>query len=471
MTTRSATTARRPGCPQLGRAWASHLAPLVLLTGLLAILWGSSLAGAPAPSLVLERIETVGATRTSDATVALYFPLRPGDPVDQQAILAAVAELRRSGLFESVDFYTRPGSVRGRVVVVLEVEEKGVDFRLGTGNTDLDGWYLIPAQVALDNQLGRGERLDLRLEFGYRRTGLELTFAEPRLGDGRSYWGFRTGIVGTDRIWFFRDTEYRQHVETGSTEVHLGRRFTRLWSTEVGVRWERVEADSTATVHVDDAAHGLERGDELPFDELPADVARGVGRRDRSVAHVDLVLDSRGSGWVAGSPASGLWGRLRGEAYLQGDESFGALNLDLRVYQAWLGGGLALRLRGSLVGDAAPFYDRLYLGGLYTVRGFPSQSLSAPGGDTWLWSASCEYRAPLIGDRAAPRLAGVLFIDAGDSGRGTRPVWRDIAVGAGWGLRLRVAWLGWLGLDFGVPLSDSPVDDSFHAHASIGWTF
>ncbi len=471
MTTKAATQARPPACPQPGRLRAGPRSPIVWLAGLLVLLCGAAHAGAQVPELVLERVEVAGATRTSDATVALYFPLRPGEPVDQQTILAAVDELRRSGLFESVDFYTRPGSARGRLIVVLEVQEQGVDFRLGTGNTDLDGWYLVPAQLAFDNQLGRGERLDLRLEIGYRRTGLELSFAEPRLGDGRSYWGFRTGIVGTDRIWFFRDTEYRQHVESGGTEVYVGRRFARRWSTEIGVRWERVEADSTATVHVDDEVHGLERGDELPFAELPADVARGVGRRDRSVAHLDLVLDSRGSAWIAGSPASGLWGRLRGEAYLQGDESFGALSLDLRAYRAWLGGGLAVRLRGGLVGEAAAFYDRLYLGGLYTVRGFPSQSLSAPGGDTWLWSASCEFRAPLIGRPAAPRLAGVLFVDAGDSGRDMRPVWRDVALGAGWGLRLRVAWIGWLGLDFGVPLTDSPVHDSFHAYASIGWTF
>jgi outer membrane protein assembly factor BamA len=469
MTIGSDVTAPCTGTLAGARRRRRMCAALLLL--LLAAGSQAALAGDAAGGLVLERVETVGAERTDDATVALYFPLRPGDAVDQAAILDAVAELRASGLFESVGFYTRPGSARGRLVVVLEVVERRVEFRLGTGNTDLDGWYLIPAQLSLDNRLGRGERLDLRLKLGYRHSGLELNFAEPRLGDGRSYWGFRAGVLGSDRIWFHRDGEYRHHVETAFASVRLGRRLARLWTAELGLRWERVEADSTATVHRDDEARGLDAGDELPFAELPADVARGVGRRTRTVAHLDLVLDSRGRGRVAGSPISGLWGRLRGEATLQGDESFGALSLDLRAYGAALGGGLALRLRGGLVGDPAPFHDRLYLGGLYTVRGFPSQSLTAPGGDTWLWSASGEFRAPLIGRAAAPRLAGVLFLDAGQSGRGTRPAWRDVAVGAGWGLRLRVAWLGWLGLDVGLPFSDSPVDDAFHLHASIGWTF
>jgi len=79
--------------------------------------------------------------------------------------------------------------------------------------------------------------------------------------------------------------------------------------------------------------------------------------------------------------------------------------------------------------------------------------------------------APLVGDPVRPRLAGLLFLDVGDSGSAATFALRDLAVAAGWGLRLRFWWLGWLGLDVGLPLSHSPVEESFHLHASIGWTF
>jgi len=421
--------------------------------------------------LVLEAVEVEGATRTTPATVALFLPLRPGDAVDQERLLAGIGALRASGLFATVDFHTRPGAERGRVVLVIEVTERPVEVRLGTGNTDLDGWYLIPAELSLDNRLGRGEQLDLQLRFGYRVAGLALRFAEPRAGDGRTFWGAEAAALGTQRLYFVDGIEYDHRVERARFSVHAGRRLSRFVSAALGLRLETVEADSSAQAHADDAARGVERGDDLPYERLPAGVAAGVGRRERSVVSADLVLDSRDPRLAAGSPAAGAWGRVRLESALQGDDAFGAAELDLRAYRAALGGALAVRLRGAVVGDDAPFYDRLYLGGLYTVRGFPGQSLSDPAGDTWLWSGSLEWRAPLVGDPSRPRLAGVLFVDAGDSGREADPRLRDLSVGAGWGLRLRVGWLGWLGLDLATPLSHSPVDDALRAHASLGWAF
>lgn len=452
-------------------------------------------APAPAPAaapLLLESIEITGNDRTPDSTVQLFLPLRAGEAVDQERLVAAVEELRASGLFASVEFHARPGSERGRLVLALAVVERPVEVRLGTGNTDLDGWYLIPAELALDNRLGRGERLAAQLRFGYRTAGAVLAFAEPRAGDGRTFWGAELAALGTQRLYFVDGVEYRHQVDRQRFGVHAGRRFSRRLSGALGWRLETVEADSSAEVNADDDARGLERGDDLPFAQLPAGVAAGVGRRERSFVTADLVLDSRSPRQVAGSPAAGAWSRLRLEQCLQGDRGFGAADLDLRAYRAALGGVVAARWRGSVVGEAAPFYDRLYLGGLYTVRGFPGQSLSAPAGDTWLWAGSLEYRAPLVGDRARPRLAGVLFLDAGQSGGdrdsgdtgggdagdgdggAAEAVWPgrgDVAAAAGWGVRLRVGWLGWLGLDCGIPLTDSPVDDAFRAHASIGWTF
>lgn len=454
----------------------------------------SAVATTPAPTpastpLLLESIEITGNSRTPDSTVLLFLPLRAGEAVDQERLVAAVEELRASELFASVEFHARPGSERGRLVLALAVVERPVELRLGTGNTDLDGWYLIPAELALDNRMGRGERLAAQLRLGYRTAGAVLAFAEPRAGDGCTFWGAELAALGTQRLYFADGVEYRHQVDRQRFGVHAGRRFSRRLSGAIGWRLETVEADSSAEVNADDDARGLERGDDLPFAQLPAGVAAGVGRHERSFVTAGLVLDSRSQRQVAGSPVAGAWSRLRLEQCLQGDRGFGAADLDLRAYRAALGGVVAARWRGSVVGDAAPFYDRLYLGGLYTVRGFPGQSLSAPAGDTWLWAGSLEYRAPLVGDCARPRLAGVLFLDAGQSGGGetgggdasdgdggeaVKAAWsgrRDIAAAAGWGVRLRVGWLGWLGLDCGVPLTDSPVDDAFRAHASIGWTF
>ena len=60
---------------------------------------------------------------------------------------------------------------------------------------------------------------------------------------------------------------------------------------------------------------------------------------------------------------------------------------------------------------------------------------------------------------------------AGNSGEYGDLFLDDISMGAGWGLKLRFWWIGWLGLDMGIPLTPSPVDQSFHLNASIGRPF
>jgi outer membrane protein assembly factor BamA len=175
---------------------------------------------------------------------------------------------------------------------------------------------------------------------------------------------------------------------------------------------------------------------------------------------------------VAGTPASGWWGHVRGEGFLREDgDDFGAVIADLRAYRAVRRGAFALRLRGGLVDESAGFYDRFHLGGLYTVRGYPSQSLSPAGGDTRFWTAALELRAPLTGPRADPRLLGVLFADCGDSWRDGDADKVDLNASVGWGLRLRVPWFDSVGLDFGLPIDSSPVRESFHANAALGWNF
>lgn len=428
-------------------------------------------AGVPDRALVLEGIELAGATRTDLPTVLKHLPLREGQQLDQAGLVAAVDELRASGLFRRVGFYTRPGSARGRLILVLEVREHGLDFRWAAGNTDLDGWYLVPVMVALDNVSGRGERFDLQWRIGFRHSGVLLNYLQPRAGDGRSYWGLGLGAVSTDRPWFADGVEYRHEVETGGLGAVWGRRWREGWLWEAGLRVEGVTTADVSRAYTDNAAGTIGHGDEIPAADLPAAIRDGLGDDGRAVLHLDLQHDTRVRARGAGTPVAGVWGRLKTTGTAQGPHSHLGLQADFRGYREGLGGVLALRLRGQLVTGHAAFYDRLYLGGMHTVRGFPSHSLSAPGGDTWLASGSLEHRSTIVGDARGAKLAGVLFVDAGAAGGFGADAWPGLAAGAGYGLRLRVWWLDWIGLDVGFPLTERPLDQRFQATASIGWSF
>ncbi len=209
-------------------------------------------------------------------------------------------------------------------------------------------------------------------------------------------------------MYFDDRVEYGHEVGRSGLGLSVGRRLSPAWRIIAALRVENADADSTGKVWQTNTAAGAERGDEVPFADLPSGVAAGVGRRDRAIARADLVVDTR-RGSCAGSAASGIWGRLRLEqTQEQDDGGFAGLSADLRAYRQALGGVLAGRLWAGVVEEAAPFYDRIYLGGLYTVRGVPSQSLSAAEGGTWGWVASCEYRAALAGALEEPAPGGLV---------------------------------------------------------------
>jgi len=422
-------------------------------------------------ALILEDVVLEGATRTSRETVARYLPLEPGQTIDQAALVEGVNELRQSGLFKDVSFFTRPGSARGQLVLVLEVREHSLDFRWAVGNTNLDGWYLVPAMLAWDNPTGRGDLLNLQWRIGFRHNGFLLNYARPRAGDGRDYWATRLSAISTDRPWFDDGVEYRQQVKSAGLGGVYGRRYGDRWIGELGMKLETVNASNHATAQTSSADGTISEGDRIEDDDLPAGIAGSLGRDNRVIVQVDVQHDTRSKNLRAGTPVSGLWGRLKTHGVIQGTRSHLGVQADFRGYQNAPGGVLALRVRGSLVSTHAAFYDRLYLGGMYTVRGFPTNSLSAPDGDTWLWSSSLEYRSRILGDGRGTRLAGLFFLDAGAAGDFDGDAYRGVWVGAGYGIRWKVWWLDWIGLDVGFPLTARPVDQGFQATASIGWSF
>ena len=450
--------------------------PLLLLllggTGLAQELLTPQPASSSSRALTLEDIQLQGTTRTGLATVYEFLPLRPGQTIDQGSLLEGVAALRASGLFAEVDFFTQPGATRGRLILVLEVREHGLDLRWAAGNTNLDGWYLAPAALAYHNPFGKAGHADLQWRIGFRTSGLLLSYDRP-LNRARSrYWGLRLSSVSTDRPWFADGVEYRHNVNVGGLSAVVGRRLGARNLLETGLTLEGLNVADEATAFTNSADGSVTIDQDVSGADLPADIRDAVGTLNRAVLHLDWQHDNRDQRRRAGTPTGGSWGRLKLHTVLQKAHSHPGLSGDLRLFREVPGGVLATRVRAAWVGPQARFYDRLFLGGMHRVRGFPTHALSAPGGDTWQVTGSLEYRSTIItGDRGA-RLVGLFFLDAGAGGSGdSDDPYPGVAAAVGYGVRARARWLGWYGVDVGFPLTDRPLDMRFQVNASIGWSF
>ena len=109
-----------------------------------------------------------------------------------------------------------------------------------------------------------------------------------------------------------------------------------------------------------------------------------------------------------------------------------------------------------------PFYERYYLGGLYSLRGFRYRSISPRepgigepiGGDTY-WFGSAKYSIPII-----ERLRFALFYDIGD----VQLKSYDFSLSGfddNWGIGLRLNLpIGPLRLDYGIPIHHDQYNSS-----------
>lgn len=456
-------------CPRPSVAgWVVLMTILLVLAGALPNV-ATARPGSPDRRLSVEAVEVLGNARTDDGTAIDAAGLRPGDPLSPESIQAAAIRLREARLFREVRVHTRPGSEPGRVVVVFTVKENRPHLRLGVGNEDLSGWYLIPIQLNLDNLLGMGARFDVSARIGYRVSGLVTTWRREDAHDPRRFVQVRLAGEGVDRVYFLDRTEVVHRLNRNHQELRLGRPITRGVGLETWVAHERVDAGSTPEAYRANEVDDIEQGDPIPFHDLPPDIASAMGTRDRGRLGLGLVTDTRTG---HGLRQRGLWGRVGVEAVFGDSADFGVARAELRGYLPVGDLLLAGRVQGASTDASAPFYDRFYLGGLYTIRGYPSQALSRPEGDLHQLTGSIELRAPMIGPVENPRLTAIAFLDGGLGwSDGSPDPEEEGGAGIGWGIRWRLPLVDQIGVDVGRPLGDSPVEEAFHVNVSLGWSF
>jgi outer membrane protein insertion porin family len=432
-----------------------------------------------ARTLRLESIEILGNKRTRASIIEAYIELRPGDPIDLEVIDGARERLIVTDFFDRVDFSTRPGSVRGQIVLVVEVEERGFpSFETGFGYDNLYGWFVTILGLRLDNTFGPESQLRLGWRFGYRISGVDLRFNHPFAPAGP----FSIGVAGwayqQDQL-FYTDQlpspgaldpnewrSFQQKVERVGANISTSYRVTDETRITVGLSAEAVEPDTTFSDRDDDVDYG--------FGDLPLPLQSGVDRTNLNGLFLRFIHDTRRN---VNYPLDGLFTVVT----LQANTSVLGSDLDyvkgvadirkpirLRGRTAWVS-----RLQIGMTEKAAPYYDRFYIGGIYSIRGFRELSLSPTSGDEGFWIYNGEFRFPLtMSGTGQPRLTGLLFVDVGQGWQwNTATSLDDVECGVGYGVRLKLPWLGTLGLDAGIPLTPGRTGDPYRVHASLGFSF
>ncbi len=422
--------------------------------------------GSAQSSLIIERIEILGATKTKPNVIHRYLSLKTGDAVTPEAIDRDYQALTATHFFKQVEFSSKPGSAPGHVILVIEVIERRWPWlEFAGGFSELEGWYIVPAGVRFDNTFGNGNIAGGRFIIGDRTGGFYLHFRQPQIFSSSFDLQLEAGSNATDFIHYLSAREAVHRVDIGSGRIALAgnRGLARYFSA--GFRFNVTRPEGQYKI-----------GDTTRTD-FPPELAGQLAKKRVNSFFTRLQIDTRDQIYF---PHAGVWGALSLEAAnvstasspssstFERSGDFRRFVFDVRLYQSIGANVFAVRAKTGLVSRAAPFYERFYLGGAYSLRGFAERGMTPLGWGTELLLAQAEMRFPVAGDSQQPSLMAALFFDAGRIESADVPNKQNrFFTAAGAGFRVKVPIIGLLRCDFAYPLDR----DDFRFHFALGQTF
>lgn len=363
----------------------------------------------PGSKVTINDVFISGNTETKDSVVRRYLYLAPGDTYSQTDLKDSKNAIGRTGFFESNDITPQKLSEDSMNLLVNVKEAPTGAFAIGGGYSSYEG-AMIEASISDRNIFGTGISASLGADLSKISTDFNLEFVNPRVWDSL----YSLSVDVHKKKYEYDDYSLDQ---TGAS-ITVGREFMRHFYASAGLGY----ADNQSEIL-----------DDTNIDPLYALFYDDKYKKFSAVA--GIKFDNTDDYYT---PRSGFIASLNGEvaqldgtpndtAILNGYTDFGdfvKLNAKFGAYyglQDLIDYDLILRYkaRGSWLhssGGYIPVAERLYLGGIGSVRGYDSYSISpevtdvGKVGGTWTFSNSVEASIP-ISEEAKIRLA--FFADWG----------------------------------------------------------
>lgn len=422
------------------------------------------------PQSFIEKIEIRGNNRTKDKVIRRELAVYPGEVFDMVRVKRSKQRLEGLQYFEKVD--TRPEATDvgpNRKDLVIGVDEKNTgNLSVGAGFSTVDSivGFAEFSQGNFDlfhppTFTGGGQKFRLRMQLGTERQDYLASFIEP-------WFTGRKLALGVDL--YYRDLSY-ESLDDIYDVTRAGARMslTRALGSDFLIGSVSYTLENVG-IHLNGGYNEANTPPSI-YDERGYSLLSRVGG--------SLAFDTRNSVQL---PDKGQRTELSGEIVggpFGGEEDFYKLELKSAWYFRGFVKGHVLEVVGrtgaadELSGDSVPFYERYYLGGLYSLRGFKYRSVSPrdpgydePVGGNTYWFGTAEYSIPII-----ERLRFALFYDIGavnaDSYDFDASNYSD-----NWGIGLRLNLpIGPLRLDYGFPINhDEYNSGSGRFQFGVGYT-
>lgn len=343
----------------------------------------------------IDRIAISGNTRTRDNVIRREIEVQEGGVFDSKALRASSEALQRLEFFEEVNVHPEPSLSPNMMTVLVDVKEKNTgEFSVGMGYSTAEN-LLFMAEIAENNFLGRGDRVSLSGKISGTSTQFNLSYTDPHLRDSKLSWGL--DLYNMDR-------EYDDYTKdsTGGA-LRLGYPVWEKWKVYGAYMYE-----DTTLSDVSEYASSIIRNSMDIHVTSAMRYALVRDTRDR------VTNPSKGSqNQVSVKYAGGPFG---GDAEFTKVEASSSWFFPLPWTTVFHIKGTAGQVWENET-DMLPVYERFYLGGMNSIRGFEYGKASPKDPDTderiggdKMWYSNIEYIFPLMKEAG---LNGVVFFDIG----------------------------------------------------------
>jgi len=397
----------------------------------------------------VESINIEGNTKTKSIVILRELALAPGMVFDSIRMKTSQLRLENTQFFEEVNVVPESTNIPQRKNLKISVKEgRTGNLTFGAGFSSLERAVIFVELTQGNFDLfnhrsffqGDGQKMRLRAQIGSQSSEFIVAFEEPWLFEQQLAFGFQIYRTQTD----FTSSIYDE-LRFGF-EVYFRRRLIGLIEGRLSYRYEIVDI------------FNLSPGASLPIQALAGKTkVSKVGMTFLRDTRDSLITASRGSRLefiteVAGGPLSGDVDYYRLE---------GRVAKYMPVFK-WQKQVIEILGRTGIVQEysdspTVPFYDRYFLGGPTTLRGFefrdvgPKDRYGEPiGGKTYMFG-SIEYSMDVVHPL---RIAA--FYDVGFVNRGAYD-WDPSGYNDNWGIGVRFFVMGSpLRIDYGIPLTTDP---------------
>ncbi|MGE3511211.1 MAG: outer membrane protein assembly factor [Vicinamibacterales bacterium] len=361
----------------------------------------------------VNRITFVGNTTTRDNVIRREMRLYENGVFDTEALKYSIRRLNQLGYFKALEgpgkdvTFDKTPNMEGKVDVRLKLEEQNRNqLTFGAGVSQFEGFFgQLSFQTA--NFLGRGESLTVSLQGGSRAQNYTLAFTEPFLFDRNITGGAN---LFRSEVRYIGQFTQRSIGSVFTLGFPLGRGFTRMFTN---YSYERVQVTEVSQLYQDPVV--LARNPFLRDAVLTgAGGERIISKVVPSIIHntVDQpIFPTTGRRFTASIDLAGLGGNT----------NFYKPSLE-GVYFWKQNNRLTLGMRGQVEyihqfsgSRELPIFQKLFLGGEYSVRGFDIRTIGPSDPNTGLVLGG--NKSLLFNIEQAISIAGpvrlILFYDAG----------------------------------------------------------